>query len=446
MISITTKKLEGDRGNIEVYGGNFKTRSLSVNCRQDIKPFGVGLSAGWDKTDGFRENDDRDKKRIGTKVNYSPSKEYSFDLSLDFDKEDRGMPGLPAFPTPRSRSENETFGSSLLCQIRGLKSGTHISRFRRGSRNPDSGLETVLNSWSLMEDLKRKFGEINTGVDFAIAEVSGNKVKTKQEEKCGIHLSKDHRFENLPLTLSGGVRCAYYSEFQEVVNPEIKLCFDRDNFSIRTAAVKTNNAPSFLQRYYESSTTSPNPDLGMEKAMNYSAAFSYHPDKVFEGGITLFYNRVKDRITYVCGEGGTGGGYENFGKVTLKGTEVSCKWEPCDSLEIKPSYTYLSAKDDDTGKWLPCKPEHKAKFDIRYKPFVDLTVYLDTKYVSKQYSRADNTESVPGYFIADFRADYYLKKIRLFMKIENLFDKNYLYGDGYPAPPLTWKVGLNYEF
>jgi len=53
---------------------------------------------------------------------------------------------------------------------------------------------------------------------------------------------------------------------------------------------------------------------------------------------------------------------------------------------------------------------------------------------------------VPEYFLVDLRADYYLEHIRLFLKVENLFDKDYFYGDGYPAPPITWSIGLNYEF
>ena len=445
VIIIKTKRPKGGKGNIEAFGGNFNTKSCSINYRRNIEPFGVGFSAGWYKKSGYRDNGDKDKRRAGTKISYSPSKEHSFDLSLDFASEDSGRPGLPAYPTPRSRFESETFGSSLISRIRSLKSGTHFSRFRRESRNPDSGLETILKSWSFMEDLKRKFRGISTGINFEIAEVSGNKVSTKQEKKCGIYLAKDHHFKALPLTLSGGARCNLYSEFRNVFNPEIKLSFARDDFTIQTAVVKTNNTPTFLQRYYESSTTSPNPDLGTEKAMNYSITFSYHPIKQIEGSITLFYNRIKDRITYARGEGGIGK-YENFGKVTLKGTEISCKWKLCDSIEMKPSYVYLSAKDNETGNWIPCKPEHKVRFDIRYKPLADLTLDLNTKYVSKQYSRSDNKESVSGYFIADLRADYYCNRIRLFMKIENLFDKDYLYGDGYPAPPLTWWTGLSCEF
>ncbi|MBW1678884.1 MAG: TonB-dependent receptor plug domain-containing protein, partial [Deltaproteobacteria bacterium] len=154
VISITTKKIKGFHGYLEALGGKLDTQSYNFNIRQDINPFGIGLSAGWDKSDGFRKNGDKDKKRVGTKISYSPQEKHVFDLSLDWAKEDRGIPGLPAFPTPRARSENESFGSSLLCKLGRLKNGTHFSRFERKNTNPDRGLYTTLKSWSLKEDVK----------------------------------------------------------------------------------------------------------------------------------------------------------------------------------------------------------------------------------------------------------------------------------------------------
>ncbi|MEW6215768.1 MAG: TonB-dependent receptor, partial [Nitrospirota bacterium] len=71
---------------------------------------------------------------------------------------------------------------------------------------------------------------------------------------------------------------------------------------------------------------------------------------------------------------------------------------------------------------------------------------LDAQYISKQFTRSDNKEFAPSYYVADLRADYFIKKIGLFFKIENIFNKNYLYGDGYPAPPRTFLVGANYRF
>lgn len=53
---------------------------------------------------------------------------------------------------------------------------------------------------------------------------------------------------------------------------------------------------------------------------------------------------------------------------------------------------------------------------------------------------------IEGNFVADLRADYIYKKVNLFLKIANLFDKDYLYGDGYTATPRTWLIGAGYKF
>lgn len=465
VISIKTKGIKGSQGSIEVFVGNLNTESYSLNYQQDIgvstaspnvktsngsKPLAIGLSSGWYKTDGFRTNDDKDKKRIGARVSYEPGAKSSLDLSMDYSQEDRGMPGLPDFPTPKARTEYNTFGSSLLSKISRLSSGTHFSTFEKEHRNPEKDLETLLKSWSAKQDLKSpvpigKYGSIDTGLNLEMAQVKGNKIECRQEEKYGLYASKKILFEDFPIKLGLGLRWNLYSEYDQVLNPEVTLGYDWDSASLQVSALKTNNTPTFLQRYYESSTTIPNPDLGMEKAMNYSTTLSYHPHSSFEGNVSLFFNKVEDRITYVRGDDGMGS-YQNFGEVTLKGAELSMKWKPYNFLEIWPSYAYLLTRDELTGNWLPCKSKHHLRFGLRYKPFHDLTLILNTRYVSRQYTRSDNKESVPGYFLADFRADYYLKKLRVFLKVENLFDKDYYYGDGCPAPPITWSTGLNYEF
>jgi len=135
VISIKTREVRGSFGNIEMFGGNLDTQSYTVNYHQDIaRPLGIGLSATWYKTDGFRINDDRDKKTIGAKVGYEVSSEYNLDLSVDYFEEDSGSPGLPDFPTPKARSKYSTFGSSLLCKMGPLRSGTHFGRFENEHR------------------------------------------------------------------------------------------------------------------------------------------------------------------------------------------------------------------------------------------------------------------------------------------------------------------------
>jgi len=313
VISIKTKGIKGSQGNIEVFAGNLNTQSYSLNYQQHIgissaspdaetstgsKPWGIGLSGGWYRTDGFRTNGDKDKKRVGAKIGYKPGKIYNFDLSLDYSKEDSGSPGLPASPTPKARTEDDTFGSSLLCEFGRLRSGTHFSRFEKEHRNPERNLETFLKSWSIAQDLKStipmgRYGTIDTGLNLEIAQVEGNKIESHQEEKYGVYASKEIRPGFLPVKLGLGLRWNLYSEFDQALNPEVRVGYDWDSFGLQLSALKTNNTPTFLQRYYETSTTRPNPDLGMEKAMNYSATLSYHSEKSLEGGVGYHNRRTR---------------------------------------------------------------------------------------------------------------------------------------------------------
>jgi len=97
-------------------------------------------------------------------------------------------------------------------------------------------------------------------------------------------------------------------------------------------------------------------------------------------------------------------------------------------LSVASLYTYLIAKDENTGFYITCSPKHTARLDIKYRPLEKLSIMFNNKYVSKQFSRSDNSESVSYYYIADLRAEYYIKMIRLFPKVENMFDNDYDYG------------------
>jgi vitamin B12 transporter len=80
----------------------------------------------------------------------------------------------------------------------------------------------------------------------------------------------------------------------------------------------------------------------METADNYSLSFFVEPHATLSGSVSLFYNRLADRITYVTGDDGVGQ-YQNFGLVTYTGGDLAVAWQPHDTFKIKGSYTYLEA-------------------------------------------------------------------------------------------------------
>jgi iron complex outermembrane receptor protein len=237
-----------------------------------------------------------------------------------------------------------------------------------------------------------------------------------------------------------------YSEFDNAVNPEEKISYKKDKWSFSFAHSRNNNTPSFYQRYDETSSKKPNPDLDMETSDNFSVSVATELLTSLSGEVSFFYNRITDHISYVLGDDGIGW-YENFGEVTYKGGDIVVNWKiKDDSLSLRTAYTYLEAINEDTGKWLVCKPGHRANMDLSYKPMKVLYVILNVKYESKQFTRSDNKSSVQGRTNGNLRLEYGLDRFDIFGEIKNIGDKTYLYGDGWLAPPRTFIAGVNLRF
>ena len=237
------------------------------------------------------------------------------------------------------------------------------------------------------------------------------------------------------------MRTNFNSDFDDAVNPEIKFTYSRRKWKTTLSYTRTNNTPSFYQRYNETATTRPNPDLDMETADNYSLAFSAMVLEDLDGSLTFFHNRLSDRITYIFGEGGTSR-YENVGSVTYTGGDLSVTWKPLEIFKCKLNYTYIESIDEETGLDLSSRPRHKGRIDLTYTPFENLSVILTGRGNSEAYRDSANTTRIPGYFLCDCKMEYGFERFNLFLEITNLLDKEYLYSDGLLAPPRTWFAGI----
>jgi iron complex outermembrane receptor protein len=139
------------------------------------------------------------------------------------------------------------------------------------------------------------------------------------------------------------------------------------------------------------------------------------------------------------------GQYQNFGEVLYRGGDLAFTWQMMERLKLKASYTYLEVTDAETGLWLPCKARHTGRFNLYWKPLRALSVVFDGKSASSVYRDKKNTRDIPGYSIADLRAEYAFHSFNLFCEIENMFDATYYYADGLLAPPRTWVAGINWR-
>ena len=450
VIIITTKSADRLGGTADGYFGNNGQRSATLNLQGRKNSMSATFSAGHETYDGFTVNDDKTRNRLSGRVDYRFTPRFSLFLSGEYNDEKKGLRGYPERRTPNSRKEFDA-SSFLLGQKYGAVTGrTWYSSSKTVTTDPDRSLYASLEVLKAGQKINAPFvlpwfGEINGGTGYEWQRASGINFSTAREERAWVFAEKKLEWTESPWSCLLGIRANYYSKFHNTLNPELRVGYARKNYDLAFTANRSSNLPTFRQRYYESSVTKPNPALQMEKAMNYAFSLSARPDSVFSFDASVFHRNIRDRITYVRKPDNTGR-YENFGKVTYQGVETSLKWTPSSWVDIVPSYTYLHALNEETGYWLPAKPFHTILTDIVIRPFRDFSLRVLAKYTGQVYVRSDNSETIPAYTVVDVRADYQYGPVRFYIDIDNLLDEEYLYVDGYDAPPREWFIGMNYNF
>lgn len=450
VIIITTKSADRLGGTADGYFGNNGQRSATLNLQGRKNSMSATFSAGHETYDGFTVNDDKTRNRLSGRVDYRFTPRFSLFLSGEYNDEKKGLRGYPERRTPNSRKEFDA-SSFLLGQKYGAVTGrTWYSSSKTVTTDPDRSLYASLEVLKAGQKINAPFvlpwfGEINGGTGYEWQRASGINFSTAREERAWVFAEKKLEWTESPWSCLLGIRANYYSKFHNTLNPELRVGYARKNYDLAFTANRSSNLPTFRQRYYESSVTKPNPALQMEKAMNYAFSLSVRPDSVFSFDASVFHRNIRDRITYVRKPDNTGR-YENFGKVTYQGVETSLKWTPSSWVDIVPSYTYLHALNEETGYWLPAKPFHTILTDIVIRPFRDFSLRVLAKYTGQVYVRSDNSETIPAYTVVDVRADYQYGPVRFYIDIDNLLDEEYLYVDGYDAPPREWFIGMNYNF
>ncbi len=423
---------------IKILGGNYRTWEGELNIDHRLRGISYGFTGDMEKTNGYRRNDDRWELSVEARVGYR-----SLSSSIEYISKERGKPGLPKWPTPRAKEKSKHIGFSANSSFKNLKWGLYLQRYRKRYKNPDIHLFRNLQGWrgrGIIDTLLPK--DLKGGLSIETLGISGTKIPHKDEKRLGMYLEKSIPLNHFKINL--GMRYGIFTGFPSTLNPKVSISYQGKKVNLKFSFIKTCNLPTLLQRYRETTYTKPNPNLDMETSLNHKLTCSTSLS-LFKINFAIFHNKIEDRITYVRKDRGIGS-YENLGKVIMKGGEISLKTMLSPSITGNISYTYLYAKDLKRNLYLPARPMHTLKIYVNLHPTRCTSIILSGKYVSKQYVRADNKEWVPSYFVTDLRAEFHKKDWKLLLYVDNLFNKKYFYGDGYPAPPLTWKMGLELSF
>jgi vitamin B12 transporter len=169
-----------------------------------------------------------------------------------------------------------------------------------------------------------------------------------------------------------------------------------------------------------------NPDLSPETSRNWDVGVEQDFwDQRIRLGATYFHNNFDNLIQY------TGVRVENINRATAEGVENFVQLSPLDDLTLRGTYTYTHALNDTTGQRLVRRPTNKGSFEANYRFLEKADLNLTLLMVGDKDDVGGTR--VPGYVVANLAGGYRINEyIRLFARVDNLFDKKYqeLYGFG----------------
>lgn len=450
VILIETSRPTAFSGTIKTYGGSEGRAFAELLAQARAGLWGAELSSRGQTTNGYTTNGDAEKMRGGLGLSYGPDARHQIALHADHLREELGLVGQPEYPTPHSRKKSETtlLAGRLVCEDLNLATffNSTEERHRDASRQLAQDLRVDQFGQDAGYNLQTgSLGELALGASYRLNQGDGTDLSNQREESGALFATQVLRSSTLPWSLTLGLRANAYSAFDSGLNPEIRIAYRQPSWSLSAGYNRAENTPSLRQRYAHTSSTLPNPDLGMETADNRLLALTLNPTGTLSLRASVFDNQITDRITYLTGARGMGQ-YVNYGEVSYRGGDLALHWQPVTALTVKARYSYLDARDDATGCKLPGMAAHVVKGDLLWQVTDSLLVVFSGKYSSKVYRNRDNSKEVDSYTTFDLRAEYNLGKIAVFAEIDNLANSTWYYADGLLGPPRTVLAGLSYRW
>lgn len=194
-----------------------------------------------------------------------------------------------------------------------------------------------------------------------------------------------------------------------------------------------------------------NPNLQPERARTWEAGLE---QKLFGNlatvSATYFHTQFTNLIAFVFPTP------QNIGSARSEGVETALEIRPVEGLSLKGTYTFTEAVNRITGEPLRRRPKHLGSASATYVFHKRYSVNATGVFVGRRFDTDPVTFGLAengGYAKVDVAAGATLAEqwgplsaVRLTAKIENLLDKQYDEALGFPAPGLTYLVGIEATF
>ncbi len=276
---------------------------------------------------------------------------------------------------------------------------------------------------------------------------------------------QDDFFITERLELLFGFRQQYDSDFGAFLAPKISLLYRQaePNVRWRFSVGSGYRVPNLKERFYFFDHSNlgyiliGNPDLEPEKSLSIQLGAEWLLRKNLIADINFYYNAIDDLISSDLDPAESARRnlqvfrYLNIGRARTQGVELVVNWQIHRFYRLSGNYTYLEAKDRDTGNFLTRRPQQQFKLGIH--AFIprwnsNLDAYLVAQ--SKEYIDSDNQQTSPGWTQLDLKLNRnFSTGLTGFVGVDNVFDRVADSNDLNDLSPTRGRfiyTGLRYRF
>ncbi len=320
---------------------------------------------------------------------------------------------------------------------------------------------------------------VTAGFDWMNYETSSDTYSPKNTEydNPAVYILAKSFFLDQRLIITGGVRYDDYEvnmrdegtkESDDNICPSIGAAYLlTDYLKVRASygeAFRMPSANQFAADYYTSGGKHylGNPDLDPETSRTYEGGIDFFYD-FFNSSLTYFYTDFDDKIDGYTTESGDSS-WKNIGEASISGIEGDISFDIGTFFDldysIKPytNFVYLTKyEDEETNEELMYTPDFHIAYGITVSDLKGFSANLNITHTSEQeiydyqygtYAKIEKDEfTVANLSISKKIIDYSdYGSMTLKGEIQNLFDRNYEYVQGYPMPGRVFFISLMYEF
>ncbi|MCK5884015.1 MAG: TonB-dependent receptor [Bacteriovoracaceae bacterium] len=252
-----------------------------------------------------------------------------------------------------------------------------------------------------------------------------------------------YQLNNDSLFATVGIRVDHHSSFGKAYTYKIA-----PGHLIKSTGTKlfANYSTSFkapsLYHLYESKSGTGNENLKPEKGYTSELGVSQSFLKSNTVELVAYYNKLSESIIY-----GSSSSYENGGVQKTKGIEAEYSFT---SNKLNALINYgLNIARDNKGNALLKRPKYTGSGALTYHHSKIINLSLDFNYKGERKDYKNTTESykLGGYTLFGISADHSPHKdLKLWVKVTNLFDKDYEDVKGYTSYGRSAKAGAKWSF